>query len=345
MDLYPQIFRRKSFHLFLGKERPLTEDELRDIEDFAGTAKPLDPSIRTKITVVPASQTSCKNGAEYCVMFYSEKKGDYLRNVGYIGEQIDLYLASRDIGAVWFGIGKADETIVDGLHFVIMIAVAKMHADKFRRDMFKSKRKPLGETWKGETLGVAEIVRFAPSACNSQPWYAECEGALLRVFRRRYRGKRGIMPAKKVGFYNRIDVGIYILFVEICLRHGGYAFERKMFKDFSDVSEEDTALSAEYRIHRDRTDAETIARVTEYETLMREIEDALDGKDNADLGPDALKEKIARLEAYYTSDAWRSDFAADEAGLLPPDLRRGVLSEDGVYLLLERYREITGGGE
>lgn len=41
------------------------------------------------------------------------------------------------------------------------------------------------------------------------------------------------------------------------------------------------------------------------------------------------------VSAYYISDAWKRDFAADEAGLLPKDLKRGVLSEDGIYNLLE----------
>ncbi|MBR6294751.1 MAG: DUF4298 domain-containing protein, partial [Lachnospiraceae bacterium] len=41
-----------------------------------------------------------------------------------------------------------------------------------------------------------------------------------------------------------------------------------------------------------------------------------------------------------TSPEWKQDFADDEAGLLPGDLKRGVLSEDGIYNLLERYREI-----
>ena len=35
-----------------------------------------------------------------------------------------------------------------------------------------------------------------------------------------------------------------------------------------------------------------------------------------------------------------SDFEADEAGLLPPDLKRGVLSEDGIYNLLEEYKRV-----
>lgn len=42
-----------------------------------------------------------------------------------------------------------------------------------------------------------------------------------------------------------------------------------------------------------------------------------------------------RLRAYMESGQWRLDFEADEAGLLPKDLKRGVLSEDGLYDLLE----------
>ncbi len=37
------------------------------------------------------------------------------------------------------------------------------------------------------------------------------------------------------------------------------------------------------------------------------------------------------LISYYESPLWREDFELDEKGLLPPGLKRGVLSEDGVY--------------
>lgn len=56
-----------------------------------------------------------------------------------------------------------------------------------------------------------------------------------------------------------------------------------------------------------------------------------------------LRSAIFILEAYYTSPAWRADFEADEAGLLPPDLKRGVLSEDGIYNLLEEYKRVEEG--
>ncbi|MBR1808826.1 MAG: DUF4298 domain-containing protein [Paludibacteraceae bacterium] len=53
-----------------------------------------------------------------------------------------------------------------------------------------------------------------------------------------------------------------------------------------------------------------------------------------------LQPDIDRLAAYYSSDAWIADFEADEAGLLPKDMPRGVLSEDGVNDLLDSFNEL-----
>lgn len=44
------------------------------------------------------------------------------------------------------------------------------------------------------------------------------------------------------------------------------------------------------------------------------------------------------LSDYYGSDTWKQDFANDEAGLLPKDLKRGVLSEDAIWNLLADWQ-------
>ena len=49
---------------------------------------------------------------------------------------------------------------------------------------------------------------------------------------------------------------------------------------------------------------------------------------------ETVKVDIDRLTDYLETGAWRVDFEADEAGLVPKDLKRGVLSEDGLYDLL-----------
>ena len=53
-----------------------------------------------------------------------------------------------------------------------------------------------------------------------------------------------------------------------------------------------------------------------------------------------LEPELMELEAYYSGKLWKKDFADDEAGRLPPELKRGVLSEDGVYNLLSEIDEI-----
>lgn len=62
--------------------------------------------------------------------------------------------------------------------------------------------------------------------------------------------------------------------------------------------------------------------------------------DEAIAAANALSTLLPRLEellSYYDSGQWLADYEADEAGLLPPDLKRGVLSQDGVYNLLSEY--------
>ena len=52
------------------------------------------------------------------------------------------------------------------------------------------------------------------------------------------------------------------------------------------------------------------------------------------------KESIRALSDYYGSEEWKQDFADDEAGLLPSDLKRGVLSEDSIWNVLSDSREL-----
>ena len=74
------------------------------------------------------------------------------------------------------------------------------------------------------------------------------------------------------------------------------------------------------------------------EALFNELQAAL-AEANTDKATTAsLQAKADELAAYYASDEWKADFLADEQGLLPKDLPRGVLSEDGIYNLLEKEK-------
>jgi len=46
------------------------------------------------------------------------------------------------------------------------------------------------------------------------------------------------------------------------------------------------------------------------------------------------QQAIRALEEYLGTEEWKADLEADEAGLLPKELKRGVLSEDGIWNVL-----------
>lgn len=81
-----------------------------------------------------------------------------------------------------------------------------------------------------------------------------------------------------------------------------------------------------------------IDRITQMEGLLDKSTEVIARLEQALEDFNALAPDIAELEAYYTSPLWRKDFEADEAGKLPKDLKRGVLSEDGIYDLLTDYQ-------
>jgi len=85
-----------------------------------------------------------------------------------------------------------------------------------------------------------------------------------------------------------------------------------------------------------------IKRVERYEEIFDKVSAAARRLDEARGAFDALAPDIEALEAYYTGAEWKRDFAADEAGKLPPELKRGVLSEDAVYDLLEDVARLRG---
>ena len=243
-SLYNMISKRKSFHVFKNLDH-LTQEKLQEIENHFKQLQPLKDDIKIQLKIVPKEHTSCKRG-EYCVLFFSEKKEDYLQNIGYLGGQLDLWLASKNVGVCWYGVGKTEITPENDLDFVIMMAIAKVDESDFRKDYTKSKRKPMDEIWNGDShQSIAEIVRFTPSACNTQPWFVESEDHHLTVYR--VKGKRGMMPADKVVYYNRVDMGIFLFFLELCIKHEGMAFTRTVFTDTVDKTAR--VLTAKYTMN------------------------------------------------------------------------------------------------
>ena len=87
--------------------------------------------------------------------------------------------------------------------------------------------------------------------------------------------------------------------------------------------------------------AGAVERINRMESAFDKAKELMENKDPQHRyeSEQQLRALITALDAYYTSHVWKRDFALDEEGLLPKDLKRGVLSEDGIYNLIEEYKE------
>lgn len=92
-----------------------------------------------------------------------------------------------------------------------------------------------------------------------------------------------------------------------------------------------------------------LQRIAAMEAAFDRTADAVQALNRALDDFETVKVDIDRLTDYLETGAWREDFEADEAGMIPKELKRGVLSEDGLYNLLgdivslhERMQEICG---
>lgn len=96
----------------------------------------------------------------------------------------------------------------------------------------------------------------------------------------------------------------------------------------------------------DKEIEKSIARVKKMEKILDRL-NLLTSLAESDLNFSKTKKKllsyqakVKELENYYSSPEWKKDFKLDEEGKIPQTIKRGVISEDGIYDALERNKEL-----
>lgn len=235
---------RRSFHKFPENDLFITEEEIKELRQYINTLPSLTEENHYTYRIVSAKEISHPVKAEYYISFYADSGKASVENVGYIIEQIELHLIRKEIGVLIYGMGKETEKKVDGMDFVIMMAIAKVSKSDFRYDRTSAKRRSLKDIWNGSRyLDVAQEVRYCPSSINSQPWLTEENGNVLSVYRTDSLSFFKIVTKNLIRM-NRVDMGIYLAVLETVLEEKGYGFKRTMVMEMSGSKE----LVAEYEI-------------------------------------------------------------------------------------------------
>ena len=181
MTLNEMIYHRKSCRSFLGQ--PVDAETIEKILSFE--MKPLYPEIKVRMDIVSRDKVKCicPWTTPQLIAIYSEEAEGYLENIGFLFQQMDLYLQTLGLGVCWLGMGRMNPkttTQVEGMKFVIMLAFGHPKGDQLRHDLKGFKRKSI-EQITDKPDPRLEPARLAPSAVNSQPWYFTHEGDCLHV--------------------------------------------------------------------------------------------------------------------------------------------------------------------
>lgn len=86
---------------------------------------------------------------------------------------------------------------------------------------------------------------------------------------------------------------------------------------------------------------EQIERISRMEQLLDDVSEAIKRPSIIAGKYEELQQAVNTLTEYYESEEWKQDFADDENGKLPHELKRGVLSEDGIWNVLNNWHELT----
>ena len=225
-DYYDIIFKRKSVKKY--DLTPLDENTLKEISNHLNNLKPMYDDIKTEVKIIPLDEVETKKKqAPHYIAVFSEPRDGYLVNVGFMLQQMDLFLSGNDIGSCWQGSPRPNEDVLKSsdLEFVIVMSFGNPKKSKpeelHRSGASDFKRKPLSEisTVKGADE-IVEAARLAPSAGNSQPWFFTGDENIIHAYGPKpYAVKEHKAP--KVKKYNVISIGIALYHLQVALEHFG----------------------------------------------------------------------------------------------------------------------------
>jgi len=196
------IRKRKSVRKY--DPAPLEREVLENFQTQIENVKPLYPDIKHSIKIVNKTRGLFNVKAPHYLIFQSEEKEGFLENIGFIGQQLDLYLSGAGLGSCWLGASKPEKKEVTDLLHVIGMSFGTP-AEPLHRELDDFKRKPLSSISEGVDERL-EAARLAPSGVNAQNWYFIAENGKIHCYRKKANPILGFIYDKLAC----IDLGIAI---------------------------------------------------------------------------------------------------------------------------------------
>jgi len=208
------IRKRKSIRKY--DPSPLDAAAMEAVRAQIAKVRPLYPGIEYRIDFVSKTKGLFNVKAPHYLVFSSEEKDGACENIGFIGQQLDLFFSGAGLGSCWLGVSRPDAGVSTALAFVASMSFGNP-AEPLHRAVSDFKRKELSAISEG-TDERLKAARLAPSGMNSQNWYFVAVDGCIHC----YRKKTLLGFSSKMG---RIDMGIALC--HIAVESDGFSFAKE----------------------------------------------------------------------------------------------------------------------
>jgi len=250
---------RKRFSCRTYLDQPIKEDKQRKLAEFLAASQTGPLGTRARFTLVAATEYDRQSlkglgtygfirGATGFIVGAVEQGPKNLEDFGYLMEQAILFATGIGLGTCWLGggftkssfarkISATSEEVVPAVTAIGHIADGSISGDWVRRRVGATGRYSMDQLFFDQNFGQAitpdkagvyaellEMVRWAPSASNKQPWRIVRKEDRWHFYLQRTKGYgKGslIFRLLRLADLQRVDMGIAMCHFELAARELG----------------------------------------------------------------------------------------------------------------------------
>lgn len=197
MNQYEAIFVRKTVRNYVNEA--VSPEILEEIRTRCREFLPLFEGTDTDISIIDNRKGQLRRlglfgvRAPYCILFYSEVTARYQMNIGFLMQQMALYLCSQGYGTCFVGDTHVRRELREKGDLVLtgMLAFGRSKGSCTRKRT-EAKRLPMDElcvyreTPKSGIRSLLEAGRMAPSSQNAQPWRFVVMDSRIHIFTKKH---------------------------------------------------------------------------------------------------------------------------------------------------------------
>ena len=240
---------------------PLEATDRRALSEFLASLRAGPLESRTRFSLVAATENDRQSlkrlgtygvikGATGFIVGAVEASPRDMEDYGYLLEQAVLVATDLGLGTCWLGgsfsksafarkIGATRNEVVPAVVATGYPAAGRRNEDRIRQRAGSDRRLPREQLFFGEKLGepidlpsagayqeVLEVVRWAPSASNKQPWRVVRSEAAWRFYLQRTKGYgkgTAVFSLLRLADLQRVYIGIAMCHFELAAAERGLA--------------------------------------------------------------------------------------------------------------------------